>query len=192
MQITSKSYTILRLKMEFKKEILDLDAGDNKRLKKQIGLYRIGQIISFFVLGIGAFAYVIWDNPFVVLTLAIIGLGGVAGFGIMIKRVKDDLKSSKKTRLTGKVSELKVKQDGKKVGFEKLPNERIKFELKEEEIEQDHVLGTGEHELFHYFLVLGDEELCISREEFLNLDAGDSIEVEYSESREILSLVKVN
>ncbi len=192
MQITSKSYTILRLKMEFKKEILDLDASDNERLNKQIGLYRVGQIISFFVLGFGALAYTLWDNPFIVFMLAILGLGGGAGFGIMLKRVKDDLKSSKKTRLTGKISELKVKKDGKKVGFEKLPNQRIKFELQKEVIEQDYVLGTGEHELFHYYLMLGDEELCISREEFLSLDTGDSVEVEFSYSREILSLVKVN
>jgi len=196
MQITSKSYSILRLKMEIQKEILALDEGDNKRLNKQISAYRIGQIISFIVLGFGAFAYVVWDNPFIVLMLAIIGLGGAAGFGIMVKRVKDDLKSSKKTRIKGKVSELTVKQDAKEVAFEKLPNQRIKFEVKAsseiEVYEQDHVLDTGEQELFHYFLVIGDEELCITRAEFLNLDIGDPIEVEFSASREILSLVKIN
>jgi hypothetical protein len=182
--------------MEFKKEILDLDAGDNKRLKKQIGLYRIGQIISFFVLGFGALAYTLWDNPFIVFMLAILGLGGVAGFSIMIKRVKDDLKNAKKTRITGKVTQLEIKQSANQISYEKLPNNRVKIEVKTpsgfENYEQDYVLGAGEKDLFFYILHIGAEKLRITRQEFFSLDEGDPIEVEYSESREILSLVKVN
>lgn len=181
--------------MEVKEEHLALEAKDLEKLRERVSYYRIGLWVSYLLILAGIIILVFIENPFVSFMIGGIGLAATVAFYIQISKVKSDLKSNTKIRISGIISNLLIEKPGCTVTYEKIPPDKVKIDVKTpsgfELYEETIVLGAGQKDLFFYTLHIGSKEIQLSRAQFFSLDKSDNIVIEISKNQEVLSLSKI-
>lgn len=172
---------------------INLDQNDLDLLEKKAKVrMSIGIILLLLFLIAGSVVFFTMDQ---LLGMILLIIGGPV-FLILFnssKKIRKEMKSGKKIRISGKIDELTISRPGESISWKMISPDQVQLSIKtpggSKEVIEPVDLAPGQKDEYFYELLINGRKITLSRKQFFTFDPGKEVNLEILPNNELIRII---